>query len=127
MKTARAASRMSRSLRAAWARRPLKGDLADSMVGTIAGTDQSAPVKWKGIVRSRQEERMAAADTQVQPFTIDFPAAQLDDLGDRLARTRWPSQLPDVGWSRGVPLGYLQHLAEYWRTRYDWRQAEARL
>jgi epoxide hydrolase len=63
----------------------------------------------------------------IHPFRIEIPDAQLDDLRDRLARTRWPVELPDVGWSRGVPLGYLQDLAEYWRTGYDWRSQEAQL
>ncbi len=63
----------------------------------------------------------------IQPFTITIPQADLDDLRDRLARTRWPDELPDVGWSRGVPLNYLEELAEYWRTSYDWRKWEAKL
>jgi pimeloyl-ACP methyl ester carboxylesterase len=58
---------------------------------------------------------------------VDVPQADLDDLRDRLARTRWPGDLPGVGWSRGVPLAYLTELADYWRTRYDWRVHEARL
>jgi epoxide hydrolase len=60
-------------------------------------------------------------------FRIDIPQAHLDDLRRRLADTRWPDELPGVGWSRGVPLRYLKQLAEYWRTNYDWRAAEARL
>jgi epoxide hydrolase len=63
----------------------------------------------------------------IQRFKIEIPDADLDDLRDRLARTRWPSQLPEVGWSRGVPLDYVRELAEYWRTSYDWREHEARL
>jgi epoxide hydrolase len=63
----------------------------------------------------------------IKPFKIDIPQADLDDLRDRLARTRWPDELPGVGWSRGVPLAYLKELADYWRTRYDWRKHEARL
>jgi pimeloyl-ACP methyl ester carboxylesterase len=63
----------------------------------------------------------------VQPFSITIPQADLDDLRDRLARTRWPDELPGVGWSRGVPLDYLKELAAYWRTSYDWRTHEARL
>jgi epoxide hydrolase len=63
----------------------------------------------------------------VKPFKINIPQADLDDLQERLKRTRWPDELPDVGWSRGVPLGYLKELAEYWRTSYDWRKWEARL
>ncbi len=63
----------------------------------------------------------------IRPFTIDIPQAQLDDLSARLAHTRWPDALPDVGWSRGVPVAYLKGLAEYWRTSYDWRTHEAAL
>jgi pimeloyl-ACP methyl ester carboxylesterase len=63
----------------------------------------------------------------IKPFKIDIPQADLDDLRDRLARTRWPDELPGVGWSRGVPLGYLKELADYWRTSYDWRKHEAQL
>ncbi|MFI5571216.1 epoxide hydrolase family protein [Streptomyces sp. NPDC051740] len=63
----------------------------------------------------------------MHPFRIDIPQDQLDDLRRRLEATRWPDELPEVGWSRGVPLGYLKELAEYWRTSFDWRAAEARL
>src|SRR5262249_40314527 len=44
----------------------------------------------------------------MKPFRIDIPQAQLDDLQRRLAHTRWPDELPAVGWSRGVPLTYLK-------------------
>ena len=64
---------------------------------------------------------------EIVPFQLDIPQSQLDDLRDRLAKTRWPDELPEVGWSRGVPVGYLSGLAEYWRTRYDWRTHEAQL
>jgi pimeloyl-ACP methyl ester carboxylesterase len=66
-------------------------------------------------------------EMEIRPFRIQIPQADLDDLHERLARTRWPDELPGAGWSRGVPLGYLQDLAEYWRTTYDWREHEARL
>jgi epoxide hydrolase len=67
------------------------------------------------------------SDTSMQPFRIDIPQADLDDLHDRLAQTRWPDELPGVGWAYGVPLGYLKELAEYWRGSYDWRKHEAML
>jgi pimeloyl-ACP methyl ester carboxylesterase len=63
----------------------------------------------------------------IRPFRIDVPQADLDDLRDRLERTRWPDELPGVGWNYGVPLAYLRELADYWRTGYDWRAQEARL
>jgi microsomal epoxide hydrolase len=65
--------------------------------------------------------------TAVEPFRIDIPQADLDDLRDRLARTRWPDQLPGVGWDYGIPLDYVQELAGYWRTGYDWRVHEEKL
>jgi pimeloyl-ACP methyl ester carboxylesterase len=73
---------------------------------------------------------------QIEEFRISIPQADLDDLADRLARTRWPSSLPGAawdhgapgaGWERGVPVGYLRELAEYWRDGFDWRAQEARL
>jgi microsomal epoxide hydrolase len=63
----------------------------------------------------------------MRPFRIEIPQADLDDLNRRLAATRWPSELPDVGWDRGVPVDYLKELAEYWRTGFDWRAVEERL
>jgi pimeloyl-ACP methyl ester carboxylesterase len=65
--------------------------------------------------------------TEILPFRIDIPQAELDDLRDRLARTRWPDQLPGVGWDYGIPLEYVRELASYWRDEYDWRVHEARL
>ncbi|OEV30885.1 epoxide hydrolase [Streptomyces nanshensis] len=70
---------------------------------------------------------MTDSQQDIRPFRIGIPQAQLDDLHARLAGTRWPDELPGVGWSRGVPLKYLQELAEYWRTVYDWREHEAAL
>ena len=63
----------------------------------------------------------------IRPFRIDIPQSDLDDLHERLDRARWPDELPGVGWAYGIPRGYLQGLAEYWRHGYDWRAAEARL
>jgi epoxide hydrolase len=68
-----------------------------------------------------------ATDGQITPFRIDIPQADLDDLRDRLARTRWPDALDGVGWDYGIPLGYVRELAEYWRTSYDWRAYEREL
>ena len=65
--------------------------------------------------------------SDIRPFRIEIPQVDLDDLHDRLARTRWPDDLPGTGWERGIPVGYLRGLAEYWRSAYDWRAAEAAL
>jgi len=61
------------------------------------------------------------------PFTVSVPEPVLTDLRDRLARTRWPDEIPGAGWDYGVSLTYLKELAEYWRTGFDWRVHESRL
>jgi pimeloyl-ACP methyl ester carboxylesterase len=67
------------------------------------------------------------SNISIRPFRVEVPQADLKDLRNRLAGTRWPDELPGVGWRYGVPLEYLKELAEYWRTTYDWRKHEARL
>jgi pimeloyl-ACP methyl ester carboxylesterase len=65
----------------------------------------------------------------VHPFRVDVPQAEVDDLADRLARTRWPAPAPadaEDG-SRGLPTGVLRELVEHWRTGWDWRTQEAAL
>lgn len=63
----------------------------------------------------------------IRPFRISFSDSEIQDLRARLANTRWPDNLPDAGWSRGVPVDYLRRLADHWRERYDWRAHEAAL
>ena len=63
----------------------------------------------------------------IESFRIDIPQTDLDDLTDRLSRTRWPNEVADAGWDYGFPLARLKELAEHWGTRYDWRAHEAEL
>lgn len=64
---------------------------------------------------------------EVTPFRIDASDAQLDDLRDRLARTRWAEPQTVDDWSQGVPESFLRELCGYWLGRYDWRAREARI
>jgi pimeloyl-ACP methyl ester carboxylesterase len=76
--------------------------------------------------------------TTIQPFRIQIPQPDLDDLTDRLAHTRYTNELPPdpngaqqgpvpPGWQYGVPVSYVRDLVEYWQHTYDWRTWEARL
>ncbi|MCB0934012.1 MAG: epoxide hydrolase [Mycobacterium sp.] len=72
------------------------------------------------------------ANTAIRPFRIAVPDADLVDLRERLARTRWPEREPvssedAVNWTQGIPLDYMRELTAYWAQDYDWRVREARL
>ena len=61
------------------------------------------------------------------PFSLHVDDRVLDDMRDRLARTRWPDEPPGPAWSTGSSVAYMQALAEHWRTGFDWREHEAGL
>ncbi len=64
---------------------------------------------------------------QIEPFTIAVPDPVLEDLRDRLSRTRWPDEVAGAGWDYGSNLAYMQELVRYWRDRFDWKAIETRL
>ena len=63
----------------------------------------------------------------LSPFTVAVAEAQLQDLRQRLALTRWPDRETCQDWSQGMPLQYTRELADYWAQEYDWRRIERRL
>ena len=65
--------------------------------------------------------------TDIQPFQIATPEAALQDLNQRLARTRLPEAETVDDWSQGVPLSWMRDMLAYWQQDYDWRRCEARL
>ena len=68
-----------------------------------------------------------SAATAIRPFRVETPQADLDDLRQRIAATRWPEKETVDDPSQGVQLATIQALARYWATEYDWRRCEARL
>ena len=60
-----------------------------------------------------------AVPPRVERFKIDVPQAVLDDLAERLDRTRWPSQVAGTGWTYGADTAYLHELADYWQREFD--------
>ena len=72
--------------------------------------------------------RLAAQEgSAIVPFKIAVPDGVLKDLRERLARTRFPSEIENSGWDYGTNLSYLRDLVTYWRTTFDWRVQERRL
>lgn len=63
----------------------------------------------------------------VTPFTVRIDQQVLDDLAQRIARTRWTDEVEDAGWNYGTNQAYLRELLAYWRDQFDWRRQEALL
>lgn len=65
--------------------------------------------------------------TLIRPFTVAVPDAEIADLKQRLARTRWPDPETVDDWSQGVRLENARALIDYWEHDYDWRRFESEL
>lgn len=63
----------------------------------------------------------------IQTFRLPYSETAVQDLRDRLARTRWPDAIPGSGWEYGFDLGYLQSICRYWREKFDWKAEIERL
>ncbi len=62
-----------------------------------------------------------------EPLVLEIPDAAIRDLRTRLEMTRFPDQAPEAPWTYGTDIGFMQKLIAYWRDRFNWRDAEARL
>ena len=65
--------------------------------------------------------------SDLRPFRVAVPDAELDDLRQRLARTRWPDPETVDDWSQGVRVENARSLVSTWERDYDWRRLEAQL
>jgi len=57
----------------------------------------------------------------IVPFVLPFSQPAVDDLRDRLARTRWPDEIPGTAWEYGISLEFLQDICRYWQDHFDWK------
>ena len=53
----------------------------------------------------------------MKPFRIRVAEDVLEDMRARLRHTRWPDQIPGIGWKQGTELEWLQRLVSYWAER----------
>jgi pimeloyl-ACP methyl ester carboxylesterase len=63
----------------------------------------------------------------VEPFRIHVTDEVLGQLRSRLRDTRWPDQIPGIGWEQGTELEWLRGLVSYWANEFDWRAWERKL
>ena len=67
------------------------------------------------------------SETEIRPFRVDLPEAEIAELRRRIVATRWPDQETVTDDSQGVRLALMQGLVRYWGTDYDWRTCEGNL
>jgi microsomal epoxide hydrolase len=65
--------------------------------------------------------------SEPKTFRAETPEPVLEDLRERLARTRLPDQIEASGWSYGTDRAALVALLDHWRDDFDWRAQEARI
>ena len=65
--------------------------------------------------------------TAIRPFQVNVPEAELVELRRRIVATRLPERETVTDFSQGVQLAFVQALARYWATDYNWRRCEAQL
>ena len=70
---------------------------------------------------------MTDNNVQIEPMEVRVPQDVLDDLKQRLARTRWPRSFPEQSWDYGTNTDYLKELVDYWLNTFDWRKQEERI
>jgi len=85
------------------------------------------------VLRSSGEEKKAVTaptpptSALVRPFTVSISDSEIEDVKQRLARTRWPDPETVGDWSQGVRVANARSLAGYWEREYDWRRFESEL
>src|SRR5688572_16233745 len=70
------------------------------------------------------QREQAADKNAIRPFHVNVPEAELIELRRRITATRLPEKETVADFSQGVQLVFIQALARYWATEYDWRKIE---
>ena len=96
-------------------------------------SDLHTTVEQIAALRSNVQENKAmtaptpAPSPLVRPFTVAISDSEIEDLKQRLARSRWPDPETVADWSQGVRLDNAKSLIDYWEREYDWRRFKSEL
>ena len=92
---------------------------AKTCLGAIVSTGLS---RGQAVLRSDGNE--GGFKIGMQPFKVKIEQFVLNDLRERLARTRWPDSVTGAKWDYGVNLDYMKALVAYWQRVFNWRAQE---
>src|SRR6476469_9447952 len=76
---------------------------------------------------TKQGSKQAGDKNAIRRFHVNVPETELTELRRRITATRFPEKETVADPSQGVQLAFIQALAQYWATEYDWRRCEAQL
>jgi pimeloyl-ACP methyl ester carboxylesterase len=62
-----------------------------------------------------------------QSFKINISGQALNDLRERIKKTRWPDEINGSGWEFGASISYMKEIADYWVNDFDWRKTEDKI
>jgi epoxide hydrolase len=80
------------------------------------------------VTHDRNTQQQIGDDlTEIRPFRVEISDVAIDDLGEWLARTRWPEKEPVEDWSMGIPLAYVQELPGCWAESYEMQRVADQL
>ena len=74
-----------------------------------------------------QSSKQSAIQNAIRPFRVSIPEEALVDMLRRIKATRFPEKETVSNFSQGVQLAFIQALARYWATDYNWWRCEAQL
>ena len=60
----------------------------------------------------------------IESFSIKIPEEAIEDLKQRLSRTRWTDEILNSEWKYGASLSYVKEITNYWLNSFDWRNTE---
>ncbi len=78
-------------------------------------------------IATERSSDQTADKNAIRPFRVNVPETELTELRRRITATRFPEKEPVADPSHGVQLAFIQAVARYWATDYNWRKVEAKL
>uniref|UniRef100_A0A7N8X925 Epoxide hydrolase n=1 Tax=Mastacembelus armatus TaxID=205130 RepID=A0A7N8X925_9TELE len=72
-------------------------------------------------------EKPLSEDDKIYPFQVQTSDEEIQDLHERIDRTRYTDALEDSGFNYGFNATYLKTVVSYWRHKFDWKKQVAML
>ncbi|XP_027204882.2 epoxide hydrolase 1-like [Dermatophagoides pteronyssinus] len=79
---------------------------------------------WFGHEKLKANQRIPKDSVDVKPFRVNVSDADLNDLQERLKRSRFIDHLQDTNFEYGFNSDYLRVVQQYWLNSYQWRKHE---